>query len=327
MGGNAFKSLPRLTKDQHSWIQDMLLRSAPDDLHAQPECPLRNKQDFGDVDVFVESHGHYMDDAKFLNWLNKSFTVIGSQHNKNSPVFHYLCRGIGDSDIDNLEFQVDIITSPDPKFATLYCSGGYFGQLMGVIAKSLDFKLTQTALYQPYVDSSGQHHQLMITNDIFEVLHILGDPNWKVSYNDVHDMCSAVTTSKFFHPALFLSTCDDKDLEALFIKLSAYPAPPNVARYPLSTSQRESLNQQIQEIEDEILRKREVKQKFSGELVQLWTGLSKGPELGKFMKFIKDELYNYTCIPLIEDLCEHRSLEFIEVVVREMWIKYNDEET
>ena len=326
MGGNAFKSLPRLTKEQHSWILDTLLRTAPEDLQVHPELPLLSKQSFGDVDVFVKGTAQYMDDAKFLNWLNKSFVVVGSQHNTNSHVFHYLCRGIGDPDVDNMEFQVDIVVSPDPRFTALYCSGGYFGQLMGVIAKSRGLKLTMTALYQPYEDSAGQHHQLMITDTIHSALHILGEPRWKEHYKDARDMCSAVATSKFFRPSLFTSNCEDKDLEALFITLSAYPECSR-ASASLTTSQLEIVNRRIQEIEDEILRKREVRQKFNGELVQLWTGLPKGEELGKFMKFIKSELYDYTRIPLIDDLCEHRSSEFIEAVIREMWSNYNKEET
>lgn len=328
MGGKAFKNLEPLSRELHDSIVRQLQATAPENIQVHTPLPLRTKQFFGDVDIFVYGTSSPWQDSAFLSWLNKSYNVIGAIHTSNSPLFHYLCN----SSNFPQEFQVDIHSCAQPKFAALYSSGSYLGYLVGVIAVRLGFVLTSTGFFYKFNDSQGQSHRYDLGVSFQQALKILGYTSERFEFEDLEDLCEFVASCPYFDPHDFSSELRDSKVDEAFRILSSYPRDPrhhNVReKFPVTQEFIDvwpSIEKWRSEIELSINKKAQRRAKFNGSLVRLWIGLDNGPRLGKFLTYIKDEINNFAGVMDTDDMCDRYSSQFIEALIKEMWQHYKVE--
>ncbi len=323
MGGKAFKDLAPLSRELHDSIVAQLQTTAPENIRVHTPLPLKTKQSFGDVDIFVYGTSSPWQDSAFLNWLNKSFNVIGAIHTTNSPLFHYLCK----SSNFPQEFQIDIHSCAQPNFAASYSSGSYLGYLIGVIALKLSFVLTSTGLFYQFNDSQGQAHRYDLGVSFKQALKILGYVSDRsLEFEDLRDLCEFVASCPYFDPHDFLSDLRDSKVDEAFKLLSSYPRDPRHygvrEKFPVTQEFIDvwpTLEKWRAEIELSIDKKAQRRTKFNGSLVRSWVGLNNGPMLGEFLTYIRDEVNNFAGVIDTDDMCDRYSAEFIEALVKEMW--------
>lgn len=297
MGGNALKNCTtRRYSKQEYWklVVDVLQKlgklfptSKQDNIIAY-----KNKSDFGDLDVLIES------DTLPSNWVEKLIETFNPKEwvrNGNVVSFEYE------------EFQIDLISTPRNEY---YTSMKYFayndlGNLLGRISNSLGFKLGHDGLSYTWKDGTYHFKTVVICTEWRVICDFLG-----VSYGlyckgfeTLEDIFKFVVDSPFFCKDIYLLENRNNYARTRDRKRPTYNAflkwiesyEPTLDQtgngdkeawlpYAFKTIPgfQETFNRVQAEWDEAVL----FKQKFNGGLVGEWTGLS-GKDLGEFMKWLK----------------------------------------
>lgn len=208
------------------------------------------------------------------------------------------------------KFQVDLIRVKEEEFMSSlsYFSYNDLGNLRGRIAHKLGFKLGHDGLKIIVKDGDYLIGEVPISTDVFEIDWILGwDPALtSVIYmdgpNTLEDMFQYVISNKYFSPSIYLlenrnhaSRIRDRKRKT-YTEFLKYCETLNGGTYHTVDKQKfiqNFLNEnpghrlRYKELIELRERKKLIKQKFNGHIVQEITALS-GNELGMFMKHLKE---------------------------------------
>ena len=202
MGGNALKNCntKRLDADDYFKLVDRVVRdilnTLGEDRRVSPIAAYKNKKDFGDADILIES-GWLPSD-----WVNRLAHVWNSKETfSNGDVVSF--------EVD--EFQVDIIKSKPEAFAFAQSYYAYndLGNLLGRMAKKLGLKYGHDGLWYVFRDGDQVIENILITLDpgaIYDLLEldkrvVLDSPS---RINDLEDIFTFVASSPYFNPDIYL---------------------------------------------------------------------------------------------------------------------------
>jgi hypothetical protein len=196
MGGKACKNCEtrRYGKDEYfailAEVQQLLKPYFP---HTEPVIAYRNKEDFGDLDLLVESSGVKFDIPKMIQILFDSKEIV-----PNGKVFSFEFK----------QFQIDLIFTPswEFEFARHYYAYNDLGNLMGRIAHKFGMKYGHDGLYYMFRDGTRLISEICVSMNIQHVFKVFdfNYDRWTQGFDDLEDIYEFVSRSKYFNPDIYL---------------------------------------------------------------------------------------------------------------------------
>lgn len=338
MGGNALKEPSiRLGADKYY----SLIRPVTTELERTQAftrvgviASYSEKESFGDMDILVcTDSGEWPQGFKESSFLQNREVVW------NGPV----CS-LG-WDLIEGRFQIDLILVPTLDYSV---AAGYFayndlGNLLGIIAKSLGFKLGHKGLWKRFYHPDKPTeliYSVLVSKDWSEILQFLGIPTnwieyWRVGLDSLEQIFRLVQSSKYYHPDLYLlenrnSVSRVRDAKRVnYNKFLAWcenqePWSQYWPKDPGDFLQKAfdtfpEFKVRFLEKSREWSRIVQVKSLISGQKVRELTGID-GVELGKFMQLFK-------AVPLPEQKVTFLNREFTEGYILglySLWYKLSE---
>lgn len=339
MGGNALKEVTtrRYLKDEYFLLVSEVLNKLRTEFPNNQVFVIRayrSKDSFGDMDLLFESTGS-VDWREVLTRLFDSKQIV-----KNGTVWSFEYK----------EFQIDLIMTPTSE---LYASEVYFsyndlGNLMGRIAHKMGFKYGHDGLKLIIRDGDYQFAELNVSRDSKKIFEFLGYDfdEYVKGFDTIEDIFKFVVNNQYFNKEIYLlqnrnhtSRVRDRKrktynefltwLETVELKY-AYQWPSYEERGGTKVNL-EFLHRafdmfpEFKILCDETMvafeKRLKFKALFNGDIVRTLTGLE-GPELGKFMKFIKDFVESSWSRPFDDWVIENPAL--VNRFIMNLFDSYND---
>lgn len=288
-------------------------------LRAQAIPALRDKPDFGDLDVLITHPAQGWSWTAFSR--ERVLAAFGATHHvQNGPVLSFDTAAPTDPAfpvIGGARFQVDLIFAAPAifPFALCYYSYNDLGNLLGRVARLAGFKLGHAGLFRPLRDPADASHfvrDILVTRDWGEALDFLGyDPErWGHGFADLEDLFAFVADSPQCHPDVFLLEHNPHRARVRDRKRPTYTAflAWLAARYPdgegLTQSERDgraaaglaaacarfpAFAMEWKQGLADLAAHRALRARINGRVVQSVTGLT-GPALGRYMADLKRQI-------------------------------------
>lgn len=296
MGGNALKQnkAVRLEKDDYeplaglcvARLRELYPAGRIEAIHAY-----REKQDFGDLDVLVAADGY--DPFKAADALG-SVEVV-----RNGPV-----TSVGVEVPNGGIFQVDLIKSPLEEFdyASRYFRWNDLGNLIGRIAHAMGVAHRHDGLYFYFRDGDHLFREILLTRDHDLALFFLGlDPvRFNHGFDTLEEVFRFVASSCFFNRDIYLlqnrnakSRVRDRKRPSYMQFLDWCESNPDLPSFsfpedkicwrPRISVHFPSFGDKYRQAESDLARLHAARERFNGELVSRFTGLT-GKPLGELMR-------------------------------------------
>ncbi|WP_439126224.1 MAG: hypothetical protein ACNJA3_28050 (plasmid) [Pseudomonas rhizophila] len=312
MGGNALSSSGSTRCSREVALQvleDFLARfekitcSLSNAARVEPIAAYREKPDFGDLDVLVDSRvfqsipPQSVVEALSANY-GKALPWV-----KNGPV---LSVGLPLS-VEGQCLQLDLISTPAAEFnfSLGYFSWNDMGNLVGRIAHKMGLKFGHDGLWLPMRDGTNLHDELLITRDFGLALSFLGfdAARWQQGFDSLDDIYQFVASGERFNPDLYplehrnhTARVRDKKRPVYmgFLRwieeqqtLNRYPWQQDKSAYlPEVMSAFPALKAEYDQSLVRLAHSKAIRACFNGEVVTEVTGLT-GKALGEFMAHFK----------------------------------------
>lgn len=291
------------------------------------------KESFGDMDLLVSSP-----DGRWPEGFLESSFMTNREYVVNGPV----CS-LG-WDLIEGRFQIDLILVPDEYF---YAASGYYayndlGNLLGVIAKSLGFKLGHKGLWKKFYHPDNPTEvifSVLVTNKWEDIFKFLKVPlhwveKWHFDIDSKEDIFRLVSSSEYFHPDLYLLENRNSVSRVRDAKRTTYMDFLKWCETRPTTERREVSSEDVLQNAFSLfpefkqrfgvenlawVRRLEIKALLRGGRVSELTGLT-GIELGEFMKLLKQ-------VPPPERRTTFNDKEFIEGYIlglHSLWYKLSE---
>lgn len=325
MGGNALPHVPtrRLNPEEFRRVSADVVRRLGTDLgiRAVPLPAYRQKADFGDLDLIVESDA--LAPLKPGEWVKvlrdfaeragyaRAFKVNAPTKDDHpvveQAVFSYDHRNAPEEEAG---FQVDFILmrSADVASAVAYYSYNDLGNLIGRIAEKMGFTYGHRGLIYRRVDGTRLIGSVVVSQDTDAVLAFLGfDPaRFRAGFDRLQDIFDYVVGGKYFHPAPFLlenrnhaSRMRDRKRKTYGGFLRHLESHPDLPVYPHTETKADWLEKAFAFFPDFRARHdamiaaaavpNPVRRIFSGDNIKAWTGLRDSREVGLLMERVKKD--------------------------------------
>lgn len=300
MGGNALKAWGVERKEKGEFdvlVADVCSRISEvfPQVRITPVVAYGDKTSFGDADLLVAS------DHLPSNWVEQLKLAFAPQA--------WLSNGHVHS-FDFQKLQVDLIVVPEKsfEFSQNYFNFNDLGNLMGRIAHKMGFKYGHLGLYAPLRDGTHQYAELEISTDSRKVFEFMGydfDRHQK-GFQNLEEIFEFAASSPYVHRDIFLLDNRNHKARTRDAKRPTYTAflqwletHPEADRHvwpnePEEKTQTKALwndkaktffphyETQFEEAKSKLAENRAFREKWNGQKVQEWTGLS-GKELGELM--------------------------------------------
>jgi hypothetical protein len=175
-------------------------RSVP--FRCQPVAAYRQKPDFGDLDLLVESTLFEHITSEQLVAALKPTYQGEMPWIKNGPVL-----SIGLPLEDGGCLQADLISTPTVSFDF---TAGYFawndlGNLVGRVAHKMGLKFGHDGLWLPVRDGTHQFFEVLVTRDFRAALRFLGydDASWQEGFDSLEQIYAFVAAGSRFNADLY----------------------------------------------------------------------------------------------------------------------------
>lgn len=312
MGGNIFKDtheVVRLESDEYnkyvSEITSMLFELGVDEIF--PTQGIRNKTDFGDMDIILPSNPKNEGAFHYLSTHYPS--------SKNGDVFSFLYKS----------FQIDLIqVSPESyKYACHYFSWNDLGNLVGRMAKQLGFKHGHDGLY--YIQRVGdlvlKNH--LLTTNYLDILNILRLDKFKFmkGFDTYEELFEFVMSSPYYNPEIFklenlnhINKVRDRKRKTynMFLQYAQEREHLFQSKPKLSQEERSefvfnlfpSIKKEVDRLYEEHETKKAIGSKTNGHLLMTLIPELSGKELGVFIAYLKEhanKLYSLEVLTMPEE--------------------------
>lgn len=313
MGGHSIGLGVRLYKEKYLSLKNRVLTSLSDlELISIPE--LKDKEDFGDLDLLISKHKCQNLKDIILERFNSNLITSSSN------VYSFEVEG----------FQVDLISTlpENMNFSKFFYSYSFLGPTIGKISKVLRIKTgSVNAKWILKIDQkSGEKLEIdeyFLTNDPEKYCNFMGlDYNYLINNHlTKNDLCEFLYQCKYLSTSQFSNSLEDPRL-GLFSNyilkkpIKEYNRPDmnniieNVEEF-FNIDLKNKINNRIEKYEKNI----KIKEKFNGNIVMNLTPLV-GKDLGIFLNYFKNSLKNY------EDTILILSSEEIEKLVIDYYQKW-----
>lgn len=271
----------------------------------EPIAAYRQKPDFGDLDVLVDSRIFQAIPPKDLvNILSDSYGAT-LPWVKNGSV---LSVGLPLQDASKC-LQLDLICTPaiEFDFSLGYFSWNDMGNLVGRVAHKMGLKFGHDGLWLPMRDGTNLHDKLLVTRNFGHALSFLGfdAERWRGGFDTLDDIYQFVASGSRFNPDLYplenrnhTARVRDKKrpvYTGFLLWLEAHPSlcgftwmedkshylPEVMAAFP-------TLQMEYDNSLAKLNQTKAIRACFNGEVVTAITGLT-GKQLGGFMGYFKRE--------------------------------------
>lgn len=320
MGGNAFNhkgyTAERMTKEEfHSIERDIFAVLHSLEITAMSIPYVKEKESFGDIDIVVVKEK----DRNVKELICKNIDKFGLTEEfifRNKDVISILFKE---------KYQIDFIftNSDERHYHQAYLAYNDLGNLIGRMIKESGFQHGHNGLF--YVYREGNHYKELIplTRDYSRALEILGldVDKFYSGFETFQEMFDYVTTCKYFKRSRFdLENLNNRNRvrdkkRAVYNKFLDYvkTIPESELAVPSPFDEFPWLEAKCNEIRDSRVHINLMKEKFNGNNVHKWTGLSGGSsdsraDFGRLMAYIK-------CQDEFEKVLENGSIEDLEQFV------------
>lgn len=317
MGGNAFNAKgfesKRMTKDEYERVEkeicDILSLL---DIEYLTIPYVREKETFGDIDIVVVKKC----DKNIKNILCENidkFNLTSEFLIRNGDVISILYEE---------KYQIDLICTKekDKNYHRNYLAYNDLGNLIGRTIKQFGYKHGHNGLFYVYREGNHYKEDILLTNDYFKALDILGlsIDKYNSGFDTFTDMFDYVTSSKYFDKTRFsLENLNNRNrvrdrkrkVYNDFIKyIENKPFDYEQAKSPFEMFDwLESKCLEIKEKRDKI---NALKSKINGNVImRVLNNEIEGKNLGKFISFLS-QTPNYNSFIMSMD--DHQVEEFIK---------------
>lgn len=313
MGGNVFintHNVVRLNKEDYN----RYVNEISEHLHSIgiktffPTQAIKDKEDFGDMDVIVSSNAETKSLA--LTWLHNFYP-----YQSNGEVVSFLYK----------RFQIDLIFIAEKSYnyACNYFSHNDLGNLLGRMAKQLGFKHGHEGLYYVQRDGDATLKEHLLSTSYLDILNILklDKLKFKNGFENYQDLFDYVMSSPYYNPDIFKlenlnNTNRVRDRKRKTYNLFLKYAEEKKDLYPpISKLTKEdrtefvfnlypNLRKETEAIQAEYDLKKSIASKTNGNFLMELIPELKGKELGQFISYLKDnsvKLYSATVLTLSEE--------------------------
>lgn len=313
MGGNALKHKGSVRCNRAVYEQtlntfliyfDELRKHFSLDCRVFPTRSYREKQDFGDIDLLVESTlFQALSRDEIVDFLTEIYSCA-LPFVSNEPVL-----SIGLPLEKKGEFlQLDMIKCPSDEieFSYEYFSWNDAGNLIGRVAYKMGLRFGHNGLWLPLRDGNNLFATLLVSREIDIVLDFLGfDPTrWHEGFDSLEDIFQFIASGKRFNADIFRLENRNHTARVRDRKRPTYNAflawidrQESLPAFEFNSDKGVYLDEIFSSFPnvsvpywqavEQLEKKKALKSIFNGELVSDWTGLS-GEELGVFMKSFKE---------------------------------------
>jgi hypothetical protein len=268
-------------------------------MRVEPVVAYNNKQDFGDLDILVESDGVSFNVEEMLKVVFNSKEVV-----PNGKVYSFEYK----------QFQVDLILTPKQEFefARHYYAYNDLGNLMGRVAHKFGLKYGHDGLYYMFRDGDYLVGEICVTMNIMKVFEVFGFNYflWYEGFDDLEDIFDFVSGSKYFNPDIYLFDQMNHRSRVRDQKRSTYNAflkycdqmrgmewedrvffqydKPKSEYLPFLFEQFPGFKEEWFRLYHKMLEHRNIRLKFNGDGISVLTGLT-GKDLGRFIQMFKSQ--------------------------------------
>lgn len=333
MGGNALKTgSVRLNREEFEELSGLACKKLEGfySTKIKPLLFFKEKESFGDLDILIEKPQKAYKKA-LERYLEKHFSV--TEIVKNKAVWS-IGVPVGEGRI----FQVDLIHMKSKNFGTAYFYYSYndLNNLVGKMYHKFGLKFGHEGVTYPLrTDNGGISKKIIICKDPRKIYNFIGlsYDKWKEGFNNLEEIFEFVVSSPFFSADMF----DDSNLthrsrvrdkkRAVFQLFRDWlkDSPYKDKHYEFNKDKEEYLTfidknfpesnilKEKKLFDQEMERKRKVSDKFNGRLVMALTNL-KGPELGKFLRELKEGFDDFEqwILDSTEDEIKEKILSFFK---------------
>jgi len=175
--------------------------------------PLPSKKDHGDIDIVLSRIEGCDTESYILQFLGKSVV----KYELNGPLIHVLYF----SNILNKKIQVDfnMVTACEFNSTVMYMAYNDFSGILGVISRKLYFRYGATGFYKIFVDKNGVYNYILLTQDLYVGLQMLGYEENVIerfdNINTLDDIVSFISNSKLFDVSFLTSSLNRGDRKRL----------------------------------------------------------------------------------------------------------------
>lgn len=329
MGGSALKNTPtrRYKKAEYVALTEEILEKLDDYFYDSSELigyeviPAYNeKETFGDMDIIYTTYDNIPLTVDIFTKLFAPKEII-----RNSNV----------TSLEFKEFQIDFIHSPVGEFdyALSYFSYNDCGNLVGKLARRFGLKHGHGGLVLPLRDGNNMFGEVTLALDHDRTLAFLGldVDQFNAGFDNLSQIFEFIAASPHYNPDDYklenvssAGRVRDKKRET-YQKFLAFGENWKGERIPKVDDKSIYLERIFQEFPGahseykqkmyELATQKFIKDKFNGDLVSEWTGLSE-KELGLFMRKLRDDFYfkPENIVYLSVDQLKNRVMEKINAV-------------
>lgn len=270
---------------------------------------IREKQDFGDIDIIVvdnrprdERKHNNNSPIKIIHDNIEKFGITDELFINNSPFASILYEG---------RYQVDFISadSDAAEYTQAYLSHNDLGNLLGRQIKRFNITHGMDGLwYDHYINNKAHRTRFLLSQDPYQILRILGldIEKFKNGFDTYEEMFDYVQSSKYFNPEIFKfenlnnrNRVRDKKRKVYnqFLQYINYDVTNDLVYNPVDDYP--WIPAKCEEYTTEYNRRAAIRNAVPGPLVMARTGLT-GKQLGLVIGLVK-ELYQDDLIGMSED--------------------------
>ena len=196
MGGNCFKDNIRVDKFEFNYLVNIKLSPILDSLKLKYTIIpyYKNKKDFGDIDVIINTKNNAFNKCKNYIVQNKLPHIILKKSNTIN------------TQINNVQIDLCFYENKFYKSAINFYSYNDLGNFLGIMFNKLEFKLGWKGLFiRPF---NNKNYDIIISKDYKLILSLLGyDDNdyleFVTGFNNKEDIFKFVCRSKFYNRKMF----------------------------------------------------------------------------------------------------------------------------
>jgi len=293
----------RLTKPEFlAAIEEIISKCRNEFPEVKPIIPLDDKETFGDVDLVIISNTSPEDSDEERMKRVFGDSLLDYRHQKNDKMDSlYLKLDSGK------KIQVDFARTKNiQEFEAklIHASKGHSSSVIGILARAYGFKFAMDGFYKRHINSNGDESDILITNDLFKAMEMLGlSPNkWKEA-KTVEDIIDFIASSEIFSPSIF-STDEAKKLNHkrsaslkrrsvqryMYARLSDKPGKETKINYEeYLEAKYPEVVQVYKRTESELVRSERNRKAINGEAIMIIFNLNPSKDVGLILKHIKSK--------------------------------------
>lgn len=198
MGGNAFSKTERMSAEKYVKKENEILNLLVSNGVSCITIPyIKNKKDFGDIDLIVDASYPYDEVLRIANPdeikenISRNGESVQTSIKKNS---------------DNHQIDLIFMKKGEMDFARNWLAWGGLGDFFEQIYKKLGFKLSSRGLFYNMKGNDGSTHPIQVTDSFEKAMDLLGADMKRINqgFDTQEELFDFIMGNEYFSPVVFL---------------------------------------------------------------------------------------------------------------------------